>query len=973
MYSIVHLSNLIMNKITTINKYCFLMILCIHITIVSCKSAAFPSNTSSVGDFDGTTKSAASFVTSISCITKVNGVDSCIEYFLPNTSTQVLKSDLQLSCEAGSFKIPQGKFVEKACNVKEYNGYICRDQLTLDGPLFNVYAKTNISDTKLFTCQKPKSLIPNPSVKIPAIGQTVKVDATFPKLTTLKDHIYEIELTSQKSYLFSFTTKGVGTSYNIYLSTPDNRLLRVINIIGSDTTTNVQHYITTFTTGLYSIKVVRQSDTIGNGYEFSLASTKVIEAGSLEKVTPSSTFTQASYTMLLDPARQYNMFLEVASGSNYDLTLYKETESGFLEVDNSQLGTGVSEQIIYTPSEGGIYRLSVTKQSGLASPYTLVFYNDISHIYNGMVSNSTVYQERVPLLKGKTYNLRLTPFSNSTNFSFYLCEQIASSCTISTNLGYSNNLASGSVQNILYTPTTSNLFKFGITRTNSSVGEYTITVEDASIPLNISKTVVFSSIFTPTVQYTINLTADIQYQIYLGVLLGSDANIKLYDSTSTLVGQSFNGSGIDESILYTPTSSGAYRIEISNVSGTGQYPLLISDSVVRSNMTVNSSPISGSFISNSLTGHWYSVSLNTTTPYVITLKPEAGKNYDLFLYNAQGSIKIAQSKNSTNGKNEFILYKTPSSTNSTSIQYLVNIVPNGSAGTYELTTKTLLASTEATNVSFNFNTAETIAYTLNLASYTKYNFTFTNLPSTSSITLYNPQGDFVFTGNKASFSYTSVSSGSYILQIKNDTILSSTGSSFKFEKELIALELNTWVYGSLSLSDTERWYTFKFNKNTTGTYRIWLYSDSANGTGTNVAPIFTGDLGYSISDGTIRMLDPIVRNTLNISTGLNSSTAAYRTLIQFKLSPWEGSQQVTLLEVVGENSSVLINGTVDADTLYFRVSRTSGEGRYGILPTEVNLPPYNFFATWQPQECLVCIADKVQDLQKVIGLPTGGL
>ena len=856
--------------------------------------------------------SSSSAIVKVSCLAKVNEVDSCIEYSLPGMSTVY---SYKLSCEAGLYNSPKGSFKQEACNTIEFNKYACRDQLTVDGPLFSVFAKNVIPDLKnKFKCNKaledPKK---NPPVSI-NIATNVDVKDTFSKVRDFKDHLYTVNLGQNTVYEIPVTVNG---NYNMFIIKPDGTII-VSNNISCTGSCNISPVIFASVTGLYTIKMVR-TDSLLKGYKFSV---KALDFN-VPNILIKSTNTNRKYFANLTANHSYTYTLDMPSASNYDLILHKFTEDGYLvEVDSSTNATkGSIETITYTPSETGVYLVEVKVVEGTGN-FQLLFQDNLVSTFTGNLTTA-ISKHNIGLIKDVAYGFSFTSNATTdTQFKVYVCSQSSASCNADTALVEQTHIGSGGgVRSFVNTFSTTDSYNIVVERTVGTGGNYTLSIQNSRILLNTGINGSFTSAASSSYSYTVNLVQGTSYNFDLNVAVGFNADLELCGKTTectagddSAIRESKNAIGLSESILFTPTATGVYTIKVKNISGSGTYSLLVAESQTPTTLTTNSSELTQS-VTTANFNKWYSVTFSKpNTFYLFRVSPSNNINSDLDLYNQSASQKISQSKVVGVGNKEYLLYTSPSTcTSQTPCNYKLRVTASGGNGSYGLLSKEIVTVESDFNKSDSFSSDSNLYYKINMNAYNPYTFAFTNLPSNSQIEIYNPSGDFVYQTNSSNFVYSPIASGVFAIKVSNST--SNANFSFKYQVNPIPLELYTWHNDNLTINDTSKWYSFnvvKLNK-----YRLWLYTNQPNTSFVNLELYTYGSNG---------------------------------TLQKSNIAPIKGT--------TASNAQLLEYSTTKTETVFFKVIRNSGEGKINLLSVPYTLPPYNFLSTLQPHECLVCISDR---------------
>jgi hypothetical protein len=422
--------------------------------------------------------------------------------------------------------------------------------------------------------------------------------------TSLTSESYEYEYLSGTSDTEEFSYY-ISSSYTSYYhmawirasDDTDNFGLSVYSDSSFSTLSDSSTYIAGYTDAVimksssYDTHYIEATSQAGSGYFY-------LEAERAATITPGASSTTVSlstsergelYQSYLSSGTTYTIYLDVSSGDDYDLYLYYISSSGtkgrneYTQYSNTASGTDCS--ITYTPSSTGYYGIAVFQQAGSGNAYLSV--------NTGTGGSSTGSISSSSLTTG-SYSSRTLDSYDEEHYSYYASSSYynvvwtrpSSSSDSNYLYAYSSNTyspaietssrTSGNVNAILFKPSTSAYYYF--MEYARSYGTYYCGAERSeALSVGTSDSEYIGST-SPVYCYQISLESGITYSLELdNPSYSANNDIYLYkiDSggtkslTEQVAKSSQSGSGDDDTLQYTPGTSGTYVVLIVWESGSG--------------------------------------------------------------------------------------------------------------------------------------------------------------------------------------------------------------------------------------------------------------------------------------------------------------------------------------------------------------------------------------------------------------------
>ena len=181
--------------------------------------------------------------------------------------------------------------------------------------------------------------------------------------------------------------------------------------------------------------------------------------------------------------------------------------------------------------------------------------------------------------------------------------------------------------------------------------------------------------------FRVSLTGSMNYRIQLEGPDSSNFNVEVFSADGSTTGTSGTVAG-DEDLIYQPSTSDSYYIQVSGISGTGSYTLQISvlpDDCLESTSTTCTLTVGSSvtgFIESTGDADWFRVSLTGGTNYRIQLDGPDGSNFNVEVFSADGSTT---GTSGTDAGDEDFTYMP-----STSASYYIQVSGISGTGVYTL-------------------------------------------------------------------------------------------------------------------------------------------------------------------------------------------------------------------------------------------------------------------------------------------------
>jgi len=169
---------------------------------------------------------------------------------------------------------------------------------------------------------------------------------------------------------------------------------------------------------------------------------------------------------------------------------------------------------------------------------------------------------------------------------------------------------------------------------------------------------------------------------------GADFNLQLYNPSGTLVASSYRAGNAEDTVTYTAPTSGDYKVRVYIYSGSGTYALHSRLSGTESYPDFNrGTDYTGDMCTHEFTA-FCSLSSSDTEDWIypkvwagqtitVTIKPPAGADFNLQLYNPSGTL-VASSYRAGNAE-DTVTYTAP-----TSGDYKVRVYIYSGSGTYAI-------------------------------------------------------------------------------------------------------------------------------------------------------------------------------------------------------------------------------------------------------------------------------------------------
>ena len=193
---------------------------------------------------------------------------------------------------------------------------------------------------------------------------------------------------------------------------------------------------------------------------------------------------------------------------------------------------------------------------------------------------------------------------------------------------------------------------------NNDTGTYTLTARENSLTVGMEQTGRLSG--GQSHFYSVNLSSGSTYQFGLVVPFGADFDLRLRNNVRTLLDFSTrDGAGRDEDILYTPTQSGIFVLEVDPFgSSSGNYTLRFQEFPQVTSLSLGS--VRRDSLSIQDGDKYYNVNLIGGTTYQFFLDVPLLADFELELFPPGGSIPV-RAGTAGQGADEQFFYTPPES------------------------------------------------------------------------------------------------------------------------------------------------------------------------------------------------------------------------------------------------------------------------------------------------------------------------
>ena len=511
-------------------------------------------------------------------------------------------------------------------------------------------------------------------------------------------------------------------------------------------------------TGTYTLSVIvlgaNGVSEADDDFPVTTATTGRVEVGASATGNIDRSFDQDWFRLDLEAGKTYQIDLEGDTGGGGTLGdpyLRNIRDSSGTEIsgtENDDIVGGVADsRVVFTPTADGAYYLVASGFDGTyTGTYTLSvteletrteegdtdFASDVTTLGRVEVGGSATGEIenvadadwfRVVLEKDKTYvfDLEGTETSSGTLADPILLLRDASGSTLEGD----DDGGDGANSRLEYTATADGIHYLTATTPTSATsgGTYTLSVREAAAPDDCSHgttttcEVDVGGSATGTFEtdidrdwFKVELEAGTRYQIDVegadtgrGTLANPGAS--LYDSSRTLLGaDGVSGVGKNARVTYTPTATGAYYVQASNVNEQGTYTLSVivlgangnseADTDFRNNNTTSGRVDVGASATGSLGSSdtdWFRVDLTAGRQYQIDMEgvdTGRGTYTDPYfqLFEATGVSYRAENDDGGEGKNARVTY-TPATSGRYFVAASRGLTGLSATGTYTLSVR----------------------------------------------------------------------------------------------------------------------------------------------------------------------------------------------------------------------------------------------------------------------------------------------
>jgi hypothetical protein len=322
------------------------------------------------------------------------------------------------------------------------------------------------------------------------------------------------------------------------------------------------------------------------GVEFQIENATALKIGTNDLKMATASDPIEIYPVYLDKTKLYNFSL--TSSDEYDLFLY------YLEAGEATNTTGcvayschtapaIENITNYNPPKNGVY-LILTNNSGMAmsNPITLQIttQNKVSTVLLDEAHINPTYNPQSGYLysyDAKANNYSIVWIQRSAPLELYLYTE----STYTTLLDSSVNGA-GNLDWILWRPTNSMYYPF--VASDQATSAYLEAESALNVTVGSPEIVSPSSLVDPVELYQVLLSNTRKYNITLGVPFGADYTLYLYYlplNGHAIIGEqiqaSTQGSGMNQTITFEPSTTGFYALITVYRSGTGNPIMFVQD------------------------------------------------------------------------------------------------------------------------------------------------------------------------------------------------------------------------------------------------------------------------------------------------------------------------------------------------------------------------------------------------------------
>ncbi len=820
---------------------------------------------------------------------------------------------------------------------------------------------------------------------------------------------FAITLTAGQSYQFRLTSTSLDSYLRLYsaggslITSDDDSAGNLNSLISYTATSSGTYYLdaSDYSSGTGSYTVSAATTSVDD-YAASTSTTGSVAVGGSATGRIETTGDNDWFAVTLTAGQSYQFRLTSTGLSDPYLRLYssggKAGATTVVASDNNS-GGGTNALISYTASSSGTYYLGASDYSSGTGSYSVSASAVTTDDYaansstSGRVTVGSSTTGRietsgdhdwfaVTLTAGQSYQFGLT----STSLDSYLRLYSGSGSLIT----YSDD-SNGSLNSLItYTATSSGTYYLDAADYSSGTGSYTVsaattTIDDYAANTSTTGRVTVGSSSTGRIEtsgdsdwFAVTLTAGQSYQFRLMSTGLTDAYLRLYSSSGTLItSDNDSGGGTNALISYTATSGGTYYLGASDSStGTGSYSVSAA-TVTTDDYAASSSTTGRVTVGSSATGRiessgdhdWFAVTLSAGQSYQFRLTSTSLDSY-LRLYSAGGSL-ITYNDDGGGGLNSLITYTATSG----GTYYLDAADYSSGTGSYTISAATTSVDDYAASTSTTGSVAvggsatgriETTGdndwFAVTLAAGQSYQFRLTSTGlSDPYLRLYSSGGKAGATtvvasdnnsggGTNALISYTASSSGTYYLgasdyasgtgsySVSAATVTSSSDDYAANTSTTGRVTTTSAATGRIETSGDHDWfaitltagqsYEFRLTSTSLDSY-LRLYSDSGS------LITYNDDSGGSLNSlitYTATSSGTYYLDAADYSSGTGSYTVSAGIT---SVDDYAANTSTTGRVTVGSSSTGRIESSGDSD--WFAVTLTAGQTyQFGLTSTSLD-------------------------------------